>query len=406
MAAPATRAVLDALTAAGATVRFVGGCVRDAVLGRPVTDVDIATPDPPETVTDLLDAAGIRVVPTGIKHGTVTAVVAPAHFEITTLRRDVETYGRHAKVAFTDDWRADAARRDFTINAMSCAPDGTLYDPFGGLDDLHAGRVRFVGDAAQRINEDVLRLLRFFRFYAYYGRPPPDAEAIAACRAAASELPKLSGERVGAELLRLLAAASAVDVLGLMIETGVLGTLLPEIAGAGALSELSAIEDGEADPSRRLALLLRRGHGGAAAVADRLKLSNAGTKRLVALVEPAVAVTADLDVKGQRRALYRVGAPIFVDLVHLAWAEALFRAPEDREALAEAYAPMYETARAWEDPKLPVKGADVVALGVPDGPEVGRLLARVEAWWEAGDYRAGRKEALAKLKELVAGRAE
>ncbi len=406
MKASATRAVVDALTAAGATVRFVGGCVRDAVLGRPVTDIDIATPDPPETVIDLLGAAGIRVVPTGIEHGTVTAVVPPAHFEITTLRRDVETDGRHAKVAFTDDWETDAARRDFTINAMSCTPDGALYDPFGGLDDLRAGRVRFVGDAVQRIDEDVLRLLRFFRFYAHYGRPPPDAEAIAACRAAAPELPKLSGERVGAELVRLLAAPAAADVFALMIETGVIGAILPEVTGVGALGELCTIEGADADPLRRLALLLRRGRDGAAAVAGRLKLSNARGKRLLAMAEPTVAVTADLDVKGQRRALYCVGAAVFVDLVQLGWAEALARAPEDREALAEAYVPMGDTARAWETPKLPVRGADVVAHGVPDGPKVGRLLAAAEKWWEAGDYRADRKETLAKLEALVAGRTD
>ncbi|MEE8534186.1 MAG: CCA tRNA nucleotidyltransferase, partial [Alphaproteobacteria bacterium] len=235
MKAPATRAVVDALTADSAEVRFVGGCVRDAVAGRKVTDVDIATPDPPETVTRLLEAAGIRVVPTGIAHGTVTAVIRHRHFEITTLRRDVETYGRRAKVAFTDDWTADAARRDFTINALFCDPDGTLYDPFGGIDDLDAGRVRFVGDAVKRIKEDVLRLLRFFRFYAHYGRPPPDAEALAACRAMARALPGLSGERVSAELLRLLAAPDPAAVLALMIEAEVLAFVLPEVAGLDAL---------------------------------------------------------------------------------------------------------------------------------------------------------------------------
>ena len=179
-AAPDTRIVMEALAADGATARFVGGCVRDAILGWPVTDIDIATSETPEAATALLQKAGIRVVPTGIAHGTVTAVVGSAHFEITTLRRDVETFGRHARVAFTDDWVADAERRDFTINAMFCDADGTLYDPTGGFDDLHAGRVRFVGDPERRIGEDVLRLLRFFRFYAHYGRSPPDAAALAA----------------------------------------------------------------------------------------------------------------------------------------------------------------------------------------------------------------------------------
>ena len=405
MTASETRAVLAALTARGATVRFVGGCVRDAVLERAVKDVDLATPDEPETVMGLLEAAGIRAVPTGIKHGTVTAVIGPAQFEITTLRRDVETHGRHATVAFTDDWAGDAARRDFTINALYCDPDGTLYDPFGGLEDLRAGRVRFVGDARRRIEEDVLRLLRFFRIHSHHGRPPPDAGALAACREMAPALHRLSGERVRAELLRLLIAPHPADVLALMQETGVLEHVLPEAAGANALPELCAVEAPEADGLRRLALLLRRGGaeggGGAEAVARRLRMSNAETRRLAAMVEPAVAVAAGLDVRAQRRALYRVGSAPFADLVYLAWAEALARAPEDQVALARAHGAMIETARAWESPKLPVKGADVVALGVERGPAVSRLLAAVEAWWEAGDYRASRSETLKKLGELA-----
>ena len=411
MTAPETRAVLAALTARGAMVRFVGGCVRDAVLERTVKDVDLATPDEPETVMSLLKAAGIRAVPTGLKHGTVTAVIGRAQFEITTLRRDVETHGRHATVAFTDDWADDAARRDFTINALYCDPDGTLYDPFGGLEDLRAGRVRFVGDARKRIEEDVLRLLRFFRFHAHHGRPPPDADALAACREMAPALRRLSGERVRAELLRLLIAPRPEDVLALMQETGVLERVLPEVAGADALPELCAVEAPEADGLRRLALLLRRGQGqgesgggggGAAeAVAKRLRMSNAEKRRLAAMVEPAVAVAAGLAVRARRRALYRVGSAPFGDLVYLAWAEALARAPEDRVALARAHGAMIETAREWQSPRLPVRGADVVALGVERGPAVSRLLAAVEEWWEAGDYRASRSETLKKLGELV-----
>ena len=183
MTAPETRAVLAALGAEGAAPRFVGGCVRDAVLGRPVKDVDIATPDPPERVVELIERAGLKAVPTGLAHGTVTAVARGRPFEVTTLRIDVETYGRHAKVAFTDDWQADAARRDLTINALSGTPDGRVFDYFGGLADLRAGRVRFVGDPRQRIREDYLRLLRFFRFHAYYGRGAPDPEGLAAAEA-------------------------------------------------------------------------------------------------------------------------------------------------------------------------------------------------------------------------------
>src|SRR5215510_13136350 len=216
MIAAETVAVMAALSSAGGEARFVGGCVRDALLGRPVTDVDIATHEPPERVMNLLSRAGIKAVPTGIKHGTVTAVIGRKHFEITTLRRDVETYGRHARVEYTNDWAADAARRDFTMNALFCSLDGTIYDPFGGLADLREHRVRFVGDAEARIREDVLRLLRFFRFYAHYGAPPPDAAALAACRALAPLLPTLSGERVCGETLKLLLAPEPASVFATM----------------------------------------------------------------------------------------------------------------------------------------------------------------------------------------------
>src|SRR5438270_10722232 len=209
MIAPATRTVIAALADAGIAARFVGGCVRDALLGRPIADIDIATPARPEAVIAALETAKIKAAPTGIEHGTVTAVVdapePPRHFEITTLRRDVETYGRRARVAFDADWAEDATRRDFTINAIYLDPDGTLHDPVGGIADLAAGRVRFVGDAAQRIAEDVLRLLRYYRFEAPFGGGSGDAAARAACRDAVPLLPKLSAERVSQEFLRLLA---------------------------------------------------------------------------------------------------------------------------------------------------------------------------------------------------------
>ena len=393
MTAPATRAVTEALSAEGATVRFVGGCVRDAVLGRNVKDVDIATADPPETVTRLLEAAGLKAVPTGIAHGTVTAVADGTPFEVTTLRHDVETDGRHATVVFTDDWVADAARRDFTLNALYCDADGTLYDPVGGIEDARRGRVRFVGDARARIEEDALRLLRFFRFHAHYGRGEADATALAACRELAPLLANLSGERLRDETLKLLAAPAPAPVVALMIEEGVLGHVLPEVAGVGALAGLCAIEGDTADPLRRLACLLRDGQGGTERTAERLRLSKVDTKRLAALATPAVAIAADDSVRVQRRALYRVGRALFVDLVTMAWAAA----PGDAGAIRA----MLATAAAWEDPALPVKGADVAALGVPVGPEVGRLLTAVEAWWQDGDYRADRAETLERLKALV-----
>src|SRR5215470_14951797 len=269
----ATRDVLAALTADGDPARFVGGCVRDALLGRPVADIDIATPAPPDRVLALLARAGIRALPTGIAHGTVTALADRRHFEITTLRHDVSTDGRRAVVAFTADWAADAARRDFTINALFCDAEGRVYDHVGGLADLAARRVRFVGDARTRIREDVLRLLRFFRFYAQLGVPPPDEAALAAAGELAPLLPLLSGERVRAELLRLLASPDPAAVLRLMQAHGVLAHLLPPGLDLDRLAGLVAVEQrvaGAADPLRRLAALLHDA-AAAAALGDRLR---------------------------------------------------------------------------------------------------------------------------------------
>ncbi|MGO8866231.1 MAG: CCA tRNA nucleotidyltransferase [Alphaproteobacteria bacterium] len=405
MTAPATERVLAALGAKGAEVRFVGGCVRDAILGRPVKDIDIATHDPPEAVTALLEAARIKVVPTGLAHGTVTAVIGPHHFEITTLRRDVETYGRRAKVAFTADWAADAARRDLTINALFAAPDGTLYDPFGGLEDLRQGRIRFVGDARTRIREDVLRLLRFFRFFAHYGKSPPDAEALAACRELAPLLPTLSGERVAAETLKLLSAPEPASIVALMIEEGIVAHFLPEADGVAPLRALVTLEGlgPGTDALRRLAALLdpRQGSEGADALALRLRLSNAERERLVALAAPAEVPQPEMSEKLQRLLLYRLGAARFRDLALLAWAHEIARSGPSPRRVAEAWREHLAAAASWTPRRLPVKGRDALRLGVPAGPKVGRLIAALEAWWIEEDFRPGREACLAKLKELA-----
>lgn len=396
MTAPETRAVVAALARDGGHARFVGGCVRDALLGRPVKDIDIATPDPPEIVMGKLEAAGLRAIPTGIAHGTVTAVAGAKHFEITTLRHDVETFGRHARVAFTADWDEDAARRDFTINAISADPDGTLHDPFGGRADLAAGRVRFVGDPEQRIREDVLRLLRFFRFHAWYGQGAPDAAAIAACRKFAPLLPQLSGERIAGEMKRLLLAPDPASAVELMIETGVMRHLLPDIGDTVRLRVLAVIEDdiGRRDALRRLAALLPGNPDTAQVVADRLRLSNAERERLAAMVAPPIAVGPALDERARRRALHRLGPSLFQDLVLLDWADSAGDAAGHRALIAEA--------EAWRPIALPVRGQDIVALGIPPGPAVGRLMAALEQWWEEQDYRPTREACLAMLRALVA----
>lgn len=408
MNAPATRAVIAALTAEGAEVRFVGGCVRDAVLGRPAGDVDIATTDRPEDVIRLLEGAGLKAVPTGLKHGTVTAVAEGTPFEITTLREDVETYGRHAKVAFTDDWAADAGRRDFTMNALFLAPDGRIFDYVGGLDDLRAGRVRFVGEAEARIREDVLRLLRFFRFHAHYGAPPPDADALAACRELADLLPTLSAERVAAETLKLLTAPAPAEVIALMDREGVLPRFLPEARHVGRLAALTRIEGalpeaGAAAPDtlRRLATLLEIDEAGARALAKRLKLSNLQRDRLAAMAGGLADFAPEPDEAARRRWLYRHGGALYRDLSLLHWA-GQYESDPDRADKGEAvYRAGIDAAAAWERPSLPIKGADVLALGVPDGPRVGALLAQVEEWWIDGDFRAGRETCAARLKALT-----
>ena len=413
MTAPETGAVIQALTADGAEVRFVGGCVRDAIAKRPVGDIDMATTDPPVRVMELLQAAGIKAIPTGIGHGTVTAVAESRTFEITTLRRDVETYGRHARVAFIDDWVADARRRDFTINALSSTPGGDVYDPLGGLDDLGQGRVIFVGIPRQRIEEDLLRLLRFFRFQAAYGRPPPDQEALSACRIMAPRLGELSGERVRDEMFRILLAPNPADTAVLMRGVGVFDAILPEAGNVGRLRMLTWLE-GTAlnmesvapDVLRRLAALLDPGCGadGAAAVAARLRLSNRQADRLATAAAPPVQVTADTDAPGLRRALQRLGPETVKDLSLLAWAGELAVTPRLTPERTEAWRHILAAADAWTPREFPLGGRDVTDLGVPTGPAVGRLLSAVEAWWEEDDYGPGRDACLDKLKSQIGKR--
>lgn len=411
MMAPATAAVMAALTedAAGAqgmpVALFVGGCVRDSLLDREVGDVDIATALSPETVTARLRAAGIKVVPTGLAHGTVTAVVDGRHFEITTLRVDIETDGRRAKVAFTDDWTADAARRDFTVNALFADASGVIYDPVGGLADLRAGRIRFVGDAEMRIREDVLRLLRFFRFYAQFGTPPPDPQALAACSKLADLLPTLSGERVAAETFKLLAAADPATTMSLMSANGVLRHFLPEACEIDRLAALVTVEGivGHTDTLRRLAAGLKVDAAGADGIAERFRLSNAHRARLRELAAPRARLDRETGHQAAREALYRGGADLWRDRVLIDWAEEIARGtPQDRRTV-DAWRALYDLPDTWTLPAFPLQGGDVLALGVAAGPAVGGYLQAVEDWWVAGGFVAGRDACLAKLRELVAG---
>jgi poly(A) polymerase len=368
LAEPALAVVIAALPEA----RVIGGAVRDTLAGRAVTEIDLATPRTPEQVTEALQAAAIRAVPTGIEHGTVTAVVDGRGFEVTTLRRDVETDGRHAVVAFTGDWRADAARRDFTINAMSLTRTGEVFDYFGGVSDLHAGVVRFVGDPAIRIAEDYLRILRFFRFFARYSRGAADTAALAAIRGGVPGLVRLSVERVWSELARILAAPDPRAAVALMEEAGVLGAVLPEGADPARLAWL--IEAGAPDdPLLRLAALLT---GDAVALSARLRLSAAERDRLVALRAGPVPRPGEDDA-ALRRLLAGETRELLIDRAWLAGGDA----PE--------WVALRARLAALPRPVFPLEGRDVLALGEPEGPRVGVLLRAVRQWWLDGGCVAG-----------------
>jgi poly(A) polymerase len=379
-----TKRLFAALEAAGIAARFVGGCVRNAVLGRPVDDLDLAVDQPPETVIRALEAAKIKVVPTGLKHGTVTAIANSKTFELTTLRRDVETDGRRAVVAFTDDWLADAGRRDFTFNALYADPDGTLYDPFDGRADLTAGKVRFIGDPDMRIAEDRLRVLRFFRFHAWYGRPPIDGAGFQACARNAAALVGLSGERVRKELLRTLEAPAAADALDAMRDAGVLDHWLPEYAGSARLRALIARED-KPDGLRRLAAILPV-NADAVAIGKRLKLSTQETLRLQVMLarEPVMDIAGG--PRAWRAGIYRLGNGLYIDRLLLA-----VDAPGDWQAALAL-------AREWTPPELPVSGGDALTLGLKPGPKVGALIDAVERWWIDRDFAPDRAACLAELE--------
>ena len=397
MTAPETVAVFAALTADGAAVRLVGGCVRDAVLGRPIKDIDLATEDPPDRVLALLDAAGLKSVPTGIEHGTVTALTGGRHFEVTTLRKDVETFGRHARVAFTDDWAEDAARRDFTLNALYCDLDGTLYDPTGGVDDARDGTVRFVGDPALRIKEDRLRILRFFRFHAWFGKGALDENGLAACRAEAGGVKLLSAGRVRVEVLRLLEAPDPAPILEQMHANGILADVLPEATLFSRLDRTVKIETGlgHSDPVRRLGAVLDADGQGVLAISDRLRLANAERDRLVALLDCADAPDSGWSDEHARQTHYRLGDPLFVDVALLRWAEG------DGATDAVSLLSFLKVADDWRRPEFPLRGADALKLGLPAGPEVGDALTQAEDWWIEGNFRADRDACLRQLEKIT-----
>lgn len=395
--APATRAVMDALTANGGAARFVGGCVRNALLGVKVEDIDIATPLTPDEVTRRIEAAGLRAVATGIEHGTVTAISASTPYEITTLRRDVSTDGRRATVAFSSDWAEDAERRDFTMNALYADASGEVFDFTGGIADLAARRVRFIGDPAKRIAEDYLRILRLFRFHAWYGQGEIDGAGLRACADAKGQIKTLSGERIQKEMLRLLAADDPVPVMRAMAASSVLGEVLPGRHRFERFQQLVA-NDGDnffdADAVLRLGALIG-GDAQAREVATRWRLSNEHRNRLVEMLTPGVKVVSYMSIREVRRVLYRHGVAVFKDWVRLRWAE------DPKPSNGVQWRALLALADSWTRPHFPLTGESVMAAGVPHGPMVGRVLSEVEDWWVDSDFTDDPFSLAERLKAVV-----
>jgi len=382
---PQTQAVFAALLAAGHEARAVGGCVRNALMGMPVSDIDIATTALPGETVAAVTATGIEAIPTGIAHGTITVVADGKPFEVTTLRRDVSTDGRRAIVAFSRDWAEDASRRDFTMNALYCSVDGTVYDPLGGYGDVKARRVRFIGEPAARISEDYLRILRFFRFHAAYGVGDLDKPGALECVRLRGGLSQLSGERVGAEMLKLLAAPFAVAAIVEMFELGLLVDVLAAAPRMVRFARLVALDQGSPDATLRLAALAVHVPEDAERLADRLRLS--GEQRaILALAGPQLVI--DASDREARVALYRLGADDYARRVLLDWAGSGDPVSHDgwrRLATVPVRAPI---------PQFPISGRDLVALGLPPGPAVGVLLRKLTDSWIASDFNLNRTDLL------------
>jgi poly(A) polymerase len=388
--------LLAVLDGNGEEARVVGGAVRNALLELAIDEIDLATTAVPEEVVRRVTAAGWKSVPTGIEHGTVTVIVDGKPFEVTTLRQDVETYGRRAKVAFGRDWRLDAQRRDFTINALSVAADGTVYDYVGGIADIAARRVRFIGEASARIAEDYLRILRFFRFHAWYGASAPDAEGLHACILARAGLDTLSHERVRMELLKLFLARHAAPTLAVMAETGILGAVLggvPWLASFENVVKVETVLGMEADATRRLGALGVWVKEDGERLAQRLRLSNAEAERLVAL-DLWWRMTPAAGDQTARALLYRLGPQAFTDRVLIAWS----RAPAG--AADAAWHALASLPQRWTVPVFPLKAADFMQRGIAAGPTLGRAIRLAEDAWIAADFPDERA-----TLDVIAGRA-
>lgn len=377
-----TQAVLAAVEGAGHGARVVGGAVRNALIGMPVKDVDIATTAVPEDVIAIAKRSGLKAIPTGIEHGTVTVVSGHHAVEVTTLRRDIETFGRHARVSYTTDWAEDARRRDFTMNALYCDAQGEVHDPLGGYSDLAQRRVRFIGDAHDRIREDYLRILRFFRFTAEYASGEPDPAGLLASSALQGGLDQLSAERLRTEMLRLLAAPAAAPTLEVMERTGILARVVgtADVALARALIAIEAASERAPDSLLRLGALAAAAPGRALLLRERLRLSNSEYERLARLGLPDTALEPGRGERDAKAFIYRHGADAFRDAVLLAFARSQ-ASPSDG-----AWQTLLALPDRWNAPLLPVKGANLIEAGLAQGPAVGRVIRAFEDWWIAEGF--------------------
>jgi len=396
---PALKRVLAAL-GGGNETRIVGGTVRNALLGDPVSDVDLATVHHPQDVVSAAEGAGLKAVPTGIEHGTVTVVAEGKPFEVTTLRADVETDGRHAVVRFTDDWAEDAGRRDFTLNALYCDGEGHVFDPLGGYEDLSTRLVRFVGDPEERIREDYLRILRFFRFFAWYGSGRPEANGLKACARLKAGIATLSAERVWSELKRLLAAPDPSRALLWMRTAAILAKALPECWGIDAIHRLIETERAEGiapDPLVRLMAIIPPHHARIEQLATRLRLSRKETERLRAWAD-APDADPDLSPEALPKLLYEWGPEPMLDRLILAYARE--REQENAER-AGALKRQMEIARAYERPSFPISGRDLIEAGYTEGPALGELLSELEGRWVDSGFSLEREKLLAIAQEAA-----
>jgi len=378
---PDTKKILSCLDN---KARFVGGCVRNKLLGINITDIDIACLYPPDITTDKLSKKNIRVIPTGIKHGTVTAVLNNKTYEITTLRKDVACDGRHAEVEYTDSWEEDAARRDFTVNAMFMDIEGNIYDYFGGREDLQNGVVKFVGNAEQRVSEDILRILRFFRFYAYYGKGKMDANSLEACEKFADKIPELSGERIQSEMFKLLAAKEAIEVLRIMVDKKITDNIFISDIDLEAFEELSGLSD---NVLLRLAGLINRyNQKSVTSLSEKWKLSNKNKNYLSTVLFPSVKIDFNSDVGLQKRAIRKLGGDIYKDIILLAWS--------CKTILKKDMEKLIKIEQEWQVPEFPLNGNDIKKLGIRDGKQIGKMLFIAEEFWEENNYNPSKKEIL------------